>query len=61
MRSTSSPTLFMPAKRSISISVRRGLPSTALDTMRLGSRMRMARSALDPFRAWITFCAAFIR
>ena len=38
----------MPAKDSISASVRRGLPSTAADTMRFGSRTRMARSLARP-------------
>ena len=51
----------MPAKDSISLSVMRGLPSTAVATMRLGSRMRMARSSRLPFNAVTTLSAVFRR
>ena len=48
---------FIPAKESISVSVRRGLPSTAVQMSRFGSRMRMARSSRLPLSARMTFCA----
>ena len=60
-RSTSVDTFFMPAMLSISASVRRGLPRTALATMRLGSRIRIDRSSREPFRAATTFSAVLSR
>ena len=46
---------------STSAGVRRGLPSTAVDTSLLGSRMRMDRSSRVPLRAVISLSLTFIR
>ena len=59
VRSTSSETLAMRAMPAISVSVIFGLLRTAAVTIRLGSRIRMARSSRVPFIARAIRLATF--
>ena len=61
MRRISSETPFIDEMDSISASVMRGLPSTAVATSRLGSRIRIERSSREPLSAVMIFSAVFRR